>query len=432
MYRTATSVALKALVLSAALADNPVSTPIIHGGFSVQTRKFAKLPGESAKIVYIISLRKDLYVCTLHAVYRINPQGVVSLYLDVDYAFSASTNWFLNFFKKMHGGVRSIAFHPNFAQNGRIYIAAMESRPTNPRDFYYLSDAQKPIKADGVLLEFIHDVKTGVPNVFTYRNVFRVGMPFFDHPIKQIAFFGNYLYIAYSDGSFQYATAGGGQKNDALGKILRINPLRQGRLPFTVPPGNPFINKMFMLNEIYAMGFRNPHTISFGKDGRILGGNYGCPNREGTFAHKSVGGLVTGVFPLHANDAAYGYIYPAAEVGHKGKEGAGFVGQAVAGGCPVENGSPMGGKYHYDDFHKSGNLFFSITYELKHARTTGPPWQLSQACTIQAFIYYEQDGFPGSPPLRFNTLGDVVKHDAEQVKGRVDVRMGRSPRGELY
>ncbi|KAI0557433.1 Nicastrin [Gracilaria domingensis] len=187
-----------------------------------------------------------------------------------------------------------------------------------------------------------------------------------------------------------------------------------------------------MLNEVYAMGFRNPHTISFGKDGRILGGNYGCPNREGTFVHKSVGGVVTGVSPLHANVAAYGYIYPAAEVGHKGKEGAGFVGQAVAGGCPVENGFPMGGKYHYADFPKSENLFFSTTYELKHARTTGLPWQLSQACRRQAFIYYEQDGFPGSPPLRFNTLGDVVKHDAEQVKGRVDVRMGRSPRGELY
>ncbi|KAI0562307.1 Glucose/Sorbosone dehydrogenase [Gracilaria domingensis] len=452
MYRTATSVALIALVLSAALAANPVSIPIIHGQFSVQTRKFAKLPdfnGESAKIVCIVPHGNDLYVCTLHAVYRINPQGVVSLYLNVEYAISASTNRMLDFSNKMHGGVRSIAFHPNFAQNGRVYIAAMESRPTNPRDFYYLSDAQKPIKADSVLLEFIHDFQTGVPNVFTYRNVFRVGMPVFDHPIKQIAFFGNYLYIAHGDGSIQSATAGGGQKKDALGKILRVNPLRQGSLPFTVPPGNPFVNKPFMLNEVYAMGFRNPHTISFGKDGTLYvadagrdnieeinlvvkGGNYGWSTREGTFVHESGGGLVTGVSPLPANDAAYGYIYPAAQVGHEGKEGAGFVGQAVAGGCPVENGSPMGGKYYYADFPKSGKLFYSTIYELKHARTTGPPWQLSQARTRQAIIYYEHDGFPGTPPLRFNTLGDVVKHDGEQVKGRVDVRMGRGPRGELY
>ncbi|KAI0560928.1 Glucose/Sorbosone dehydrogenase [Gracilaria domingensis] len=291
----------------------------------------------------------------------------------------------------------------------------MESRPKNPRDFYYLPDAQTPIKADGVLLEFIHDFKTGVPNVFTYRNVFRVGMPFFDHSIKQIAFFGNYLYIAYSDGSFQSATAGGGEKNDALGKILRINLLRQGRLPFTVPPGNPFINKTFMLNEVYALGFRNQHTISFGKDGRIFvtdvgrddieetnlvvkGGNCGCSNREGTFVHKSVGGLVTGVSPLYANDAAYGYIYPAAEVGHKGKEGAGSVVQAVAGGCLVENGSPMGEPpVLHGSFHKliRDKLLYTMSMMV----------------------------FPG---VRYYdlTLGDVVKHDGEQVKGRVDVPVG--------
>ncbi|CAN8063748.1 unnamed protein product [Agarophyton chilense] len=452
MVRAGGSIFFIALFIGISRAANPVSTPIIHGGLNVHTRKFAKLPNfgnDPAQIVCIVPHGNNIYVCTLHAVYKVNPQGYVSLYLDVAYAISSSTDRTLNMYNKMHGGVRSIAFHPNFYQNGRVYIAAMESRPKNPSRFYYLSDTPYHTNADSVLLEFVHNFNTGIPDASTYRNVFRVGMPKFDHPIKQIAFFGNYLYISHGDGSVQSATAGGGQAKDALGKILRINPLRQGKFPFTVPPDNPFIKNPGMINEVYALGFRNPHNICFGRNGTLYvadagrdnieeinvvkaGGNYGWSFREGTFVHKSGGGLVSGISQLPRHDAGYGYTYPAAQVGHNGNVGAGFVGQAVAGGCPVENGSPMSGNYYYTDFPKSGKLFFSTIYELKNAKTEGPPGQLSQARTRQATIYYEHDNSIGTPPLKLNTLGDVVRHDREDRKGRVDIRMGRGPNGELY
>lgn len=65
-----------------------------------------------------------------------------------------------------------------------------------------------------------------VPIPTSYGEAFRVAMPRYDHPIKQIVFKAGYLYIGHGDGSLSSAIAGGGQGNDALGKVLRIDPLQ--------------------------------------------------------------------------------------------------------------------------------------------------------------------------------------------------------------
>ncbi|KAI0559216.1 Six-bladed beta-propeller TolB-like protein [Gracilaria domingensis] len=321
----------------------------------------------------------------------------------------------------------------------------MESRPKNPSGFNYVSDSSDPINADSVLLEFKYDRRSGSVDASSYRNVFRIGMPVFDHPIKQMAFFGPYLYVAHGDGSVQSATAGGGQNNDALGKILRIDPVQSFGEPYTVPRSNPFIGSSSYPDEVYAVGFRNPHHLCFGRDrtlyvaetGRdnveevnlvVSGGNYGWSDREGTFVHEDGGGLINGISDLPADDEKFGFIYPAAQVGHEGSVGAGFVGQAIAGGCPVENGSPMSGNYYYSDFPRSGKLFYSGISELRNAKTTGPPQSLTQARTRQAKIFFEQNG----GVKEFDTLGDVVRFETGVDKGRVDVRFGRGAAGELY
>ena len=88
-----------------------------------------------------------------------------------------------------------------------------------------------------------------------------------------------------------------------------------------------------MLKEIYAYGFRNPHTFSFNRDKlgniRLLvgdigranieeinlvenGGNYGWPEREGTFVQPQNpdgapnSGYYAGVFPLPAERSGAG------------------------------------------------------------------------------------------------------------------------------
>ena len=350
---------------------------------------------------------------------------------------------------KVHGGVRSLAFHPSFRGNRLIYISAMEERPRDPSKFKYVSDIRPPrINADSVVIEFRCDGKEK-PLPATYRNVLRVGMPVFDHPIKQIAFRQQYLYIAHGDGSEQSATAGGGQKNDALGKILRIDPREKKGEPYTIPPGNPFARNRKFLPEIWAYGLRNPHNICFGKDGTLYvadagranieevnlvkpGKNYGWANREGTFVHTG-GGLVSGIRGLPSDDAKNGFVYPNAQVGHDGRFRAGFIGQAIAGGCPVENGSPMSGNYFYSDFPETGALYFSGIRDLKRAVVTGPPSRLRQARTKQAVIWFDHDNNPKTPPKRFNDLGDAMRSEAAfRRQIRVDVRFGRGSRGELY
>jgi len=71
------------------------------------------------------------------------------------------------------------------------------------------------------------------------------------------------LYISTGDGG------GGGDNHDnarhlnvLLGKILRIDPHKQGTRPYTVPQSNPYVGRTGR-DEIFAYGFRNPWRFSF-------------------------------------------------------------------------------------------------------------------------------------------------------------------------
>ena len=442
-------------LLTLVLGVNPVSTPIITNGLKVFVRRYAKLPpeldGEPARINAMVSHSSSLYVVTLSRIYRIYPGRKIGVFFDAADAIKKATGRKLQFEegRKKHGGIRSLAFHPDFKRNRLIYITAMERRPRNTSRFKYISDVPDPIDADSVLLEFQVGKTSQTPKPLSYRCVFRVGMPVFDHPIKQIAFHGKFLYIAHGDASVQSAVAGGGMKSDALGKILRINPLKKGTKPYTVPETNPFRNSRFMIPEVWALGFRNPHHICFSKNGALISadagrsnieevnivvkkGNYGWPAREGTFVHAG-GGLISGIRSLPRDDAKHNFIYPAAQVGHDGPFRAGFIGQAIAGGYPVENGSPMAGNYYYSDFPESGKLFYSKLSELFRARTQGAPGSLTQAHTKQAVIMYDHDDDPSTPWKQLDALGDILRMEKGfQDEPRVDVRFGQGENGELY
>jgi len=84
------------------------------------------------------------------------------------------------------------------------------------------------------------------------------------------------LYIATGDGG------GGGDplenaqdKGSLLGKMLRINPLRnpKGSLRYGIPRGNPYTGESGR-DEIYSRGLRNPYRFSFDKN-RIAIGDVG-------------------------------------------------------------------------------------------------------------------------------------------------------------
>ena len=471
---------LLSVTVAIAEADNAIAAPIVDLGVTVELTPFAELPATplgAARINNFAVMGDRLFVVEdydgkIYELERNGQTGSVSLFFDVKSAMVAATGRRLDNTSIFHGGLRSVAFHPNFATNGLFYTSVMEQRPANPNPADYLSDAANPIVADGVLIEWSYDHDQERVDPASYRQVFRVGMPVYDHPIKQISFnpfaaagdidFGK-LYIAHGDGSVQSATAGGGMRNDALGKILRINPRRATNgNPYRIPPDNPFVGDPSIPDEVWSMGHRNPHHLAFaqGGDGEIqliaaeagrdnveevnlieAGGNYGWPEREGTFVHLPGGDLVDGIAALPANEVDFGYVFPAAQVGHVGPRGQGFSGQSIAGGYVVDNGSALSGQYFYSDFPVSGRLFHSEFVELVDAVTLleagnsnrDQPAELSQAPTGEASILFDHDANPATPSLSRSSLRDVFNDSPRyDGSGRADVRFGQGPDGELY
>lgn len=476
----ATVLAVLATAVAVAEADNPITAPILDRGVVVEVAPYVRIPNTARGAPRLNSFATTgdrLFVVEDYdaKIYEIVPSGqraTAELFFDMKAAVLAATGRRVDNTSILHGGLRSIAFHPNFETNGLFYASLMEQRPgvANPAD--YLSDVANPIVADGVLVEWTYDHDLDRVDPASYRQVFRVGMPVYDHPIKQIAFnpfaapgeedFGK-LYIAHGDGSVQSATAGGGMLNDALGKILRIIPRRaQNGDPYRVPPANPFVGDPTMLDEVWSLGHRNPHHLAFAEDsnGEVHlfaaeagrdnveevnvispGANYGWPEREGTFVHLPGGDLLNGIAPLPANEVDFGYTFPAAQVGHEGTRGQGFSGQGIAGGYVIDNGSALTGQYFYSDFPRTGRLFHSEAEGLLAAvtrlepgvATRDQPSELTQAATGEATILFDHDSDPTTPSLLRTSLADVF-NDAPTYdgSGRADVRFGQGPDGELY
>lgn len=398
--------------------------------------------------------------------------GSASLWFDYDAAIghaitNAQDGFELDGHSSVHGGLRSIAFHPEFATNGKFYTSAMVDRPNGDRGQTYLGTRQSGFDAESVVAEWT--VNPLDPDHPTYRELFRVQMPVFDHPVKQIAF-NHYatpgdedyglLYIAHGDGSVASATAGGGQnRDDALGKILRINPLQNGADAYTTP-GNPFLGDATTLDEIYTLGHRNPHNLSFaehngesfaivaeaGRDNieevNVLtpGGDYGWSDREGTFIHNNHGGthgngygLDYGVSGLPANEWELNdYIYPAAQYDHDTQLGNTFASSAIAGGFVIDNnGDPdLQGKYLFADFGgKSGWVYQADLDDLIGSHTQladhETPDALTQAPLSRLKLTLDSDG-DGTIDNTADNLNSLIG------QSRNDVRFGRGPNGEMF
>lgn len=434
---------------------NVVKKPIINGNRAILTRKFAKIPdyaNKPAKIVGITSFGADLYVCTSVSggrIYKVSNKGQVSLWFDVAKALLRKGRR-LDVSNQIEGGVRSIAFHSNYRKNGLFYVSLME-RQTKPLSTYkFFSRPPRPVKVHSVVLEWSVNSKSKQPNPASLREVFRIAFPNYFHVIKQLEFRGSFLYITHGDGAPDRAANKGGQGNDGLGKIIRINPLRKGKQPYTVPGSNPFSRNPRFKSEIYALGFHNPHNLCFSRGGQLFvadtggdnveeinlvrpGGNYGWPLREGHFVRLQRGGVITGVAPLPKDDAKFNFIYPNAVLGHNGRRGSKLIGQSIAGSCPIENTSPLRGLYLYSNFPTDGALYYSTLASLRGAKTKGPPASLRWATTFKARILYDHDRNPRTKPLALPNLRAVIQTEPGlKNKERVDMRFGRGSRGEIY
>lgn len=157
-------------------------------------------------------------------------------------------------------GILSLAFHPNYAVNGRFFV-------------YYVR------KSDGADVLAEYSVSSD-PNVAspTESLIIAVPHPFFNnHNGGHIAFGPDgLLYLSIGDGGFNTVSdpfRNGQNKNTLLGKILRIDI--DSAKPYAIPPDNPFVVG-FGAAEIWAYGLRNPWRISFDRlTGRLFAGDVG-------------------------------------------------------------------------------------------------------------------------------------------------------------
>ena len=172
-------------------------------------------------------------------------------------------------------GLLSVAFHPDYAVNGRLFVNYTSQDGATVVERYTVAadpDRADPASAVAVLT---------VPH------------PFSNHNGGQIAFGPDgMLYIAMGDGGGAGDPLGHGQDpSTLLGAMLRIDV--DGPQSYTVPPDNPLVGTPEARPEIWALGLRNPWRFSFDFiDGRLYVADVGQNRREEINAvDASLGGL---------------------------------------------------------------------------------------------------------------------------------------------
>jgi glucose/arabinose dehydrogenase len=337
-------------------------------------------------------------------------------------------------------GLNTFAFHPDFATSkrpgsGKFYTFSTETPQSGVPDF------PSPDPAGGVAHHDVvaeWNVDLANPDRIdpsSRREILRIAHPLHDHVGGQLGFNPNakpgqseygLLYIGVGDGGNTVFRTG---KVDALrtaqnllsplGKILRINPLQDGRWQYGVPPGNPFVSDAQVLGAIWAYGLRNPARFSWDTagDGKMIiadigqakieeidigaaGANYGWSLREGSWVVDHNNETRLSSSPL--DDVMNGLTEPALQYGH-------HLGLAVTGGFVYRgNAIPvLKGKYIFGDI-ASGRVFFANADQLTNGKATS---------------FFE---LPLVYSGKAQSLREIVNAD------RADLRFGLDELGELY
>lgn len=237
------------------------------------------------------------------------------------------------------GGLLSIAFHPRFLENGRLYVfyTTRVPDPTFPvqRTESGRVDLKSIVLKQQICVSEFHvDPKASEVDLATERIVLSIDKPYLNHNGGQLQFGPDgYLYISTGDGGSTNDPDNNAQNPQSLlGKVLRIDVApRQG---YAVPKDNPFVAKHGWAPEIWALGFRNPWRFSFDRlTGQLYlgdvgqedweevdrierGGNYGWRIREGAHDAQPVDHPPMMIDPIfeyahYSNSACVtgGYVY---------------------------------------------------------------------------------------------------------------------------
>jgi glucose/arabinose dehydrogenase len=172
-------------------------------------------------------------------------------------------------------GLLGLAFHPNFATNGRFFVNYVCTTVNNP---------SCPASGSTVIAEYsalASGNQTGDPA--SERVLITIPQPFANHKGGMLAFGPDgYLYDGQGDGGSANDPGNRAQNRATLlGKILRIdvNVPSGSSVPYLIPPDNPFVGAgtsrcdaggtttAAACQEIFSYGMRNPWRFSFDRGG---------------------------------------------------------------------------------------------------------------------------------------------------------------------
>lgn len=414
--------------------SDPVPESISKTGLNARAIEFATIPPSSGstpltRINYVGHSNDGsgrYFVPDLRDKLHVIDNGTVSTYLDIKAAFP-------NFVDSpnLGTGFGFVAFHPEFASNGKFYTVHTEAGSALTSK---TPDYQSPmtVKVHGIITEWT--ASNPAANTFsgTHREVLRIGNWQFLHGIQQISFnplaqsgdddYG-LLYMALGDGERNPDWTDGPQNlGYPQGKILRIDPLGSNSPngQYGIPAINPFVGTPGALGEIWAYGFRNPHRFSWdSRTGQMYigmigekniesvllgfaGANYGWNEREGAFRFKKSD--PNHVYPLLADEANFGFTKPIAHYDHD--EGDALLGGFVYRGSEIP---ALVGKYIFGDVVKGNIYYFDVDDVVLGSQTT-----------IYELTLLNAAG--SSVDFRNNLVGE----------SRADLRFGMDEEGELF
>ena len=160
-------------------------------------------------------------------------------------------------------GLLSMAFAPGYERTGRFFVY-FTGKGGKIRIAGLEVSERNPLRAERDL--------TGVISIRHPRSD--------THNGGQVAFGPDgYMWLATGDGGGACDPQENAQdRTSLLGKLLRIDPLRDGG--YAIPSGNPYVD-VAGADEIYATGLRNPYRFAFDfRTGTIAIGDVGQEIRE--------------------------------------------------------------------------------------------------------------------------------------------------------
>ncbi len=433
---------------------NPTPVPQ-PADITVKARYIATIPSAgSSPRTKVLNLTESpdgtgrYFVTDLYGYIYLIKDGKVSTYLDLKTHVGnklRSTG--------LANGLSAMAFHPEFATNGKFYTAHSEEPGSGTADFsppINVTYGMQAVWMEWTVTDPSADVFSG-----TFRELLRVNCHQTRHGMQDIGFnptaqpgdpdYGM-LYLTLGDtGSMYYESPGNtGRKDSLYGTVMRIDPLgnnsENGK--YGIPSDNPFVNDPEARPEIWALGFRNPHRISWdrlngnmylGDIGEINieevnlvepGRNYGWPDREGTWFYNRNMGYDTGthVYPLPANDDTLGYTYPVAQFDHKRSQ----FPNHPNGGIPTDAWASIVGGFVYRG-NKTPELYgkyvFGEIVSGKLMYIDADSVEQNQQQTVTWLALEDEQG-------KSTTVMDMVKKYVN--RDRADLRLGQDLDGEIY